>query len=175
MASAHDEASYRKCADLGPLAASANSRANPANNSNPKLFLETSMPTSASPYPSPSSAFYPPPIPASHEFANKIASNKRYRGGVAALVTAGMNPSNPANGSMLSSSSASEPGSRRTSDAFLASSPGSSRQGSDALKAALGLGSSAPGSRRQSRDANSTSIQDVESVDPTPIPETKGV
>jgi hypothetical protein len=45
-----------------------------------KLFLETSTPTSASPYPSPSSAFYPPPIPASHEFANKIASNKRYRG-----------------------------------------------------------------------------------------------
>jgi hypothetical protein len=157
-------------------------RSEPAKNGNSKLFLETSMPTSASPYPSPSSAFYPPPIPASHEFANKIANNKRYRGGVAALVTGGTNPSTT-NGTMLSS--ASEPGSRRTSDAFLGSSPGSSRQGSDALKAAMGLGGSAPGSRRQSRDANATSNQDFsvngsgsssrrESGNPKPIPETKG-
>lgn len=148
------------------------------------------MPTSASPYPSPSSAFYPPPIPASHEFANKIANNKRYRGGVASLVTGGTSPSSQSNpglgiDSLLSAGgSNSEPASRRASDAFLGASPStSSRRGSDALKAAMGLGGSQPGSRRSSREVSSNLNQESivngtsskrQSGNPNPLPETKG-
>ncbi|KAG8794558.1 hypothetical protein FRC16_010469 [Serendipita sp. 398] len=122
-----------------------------------KLLLETSMPSSASPYPSPSSAFYPPPIPASHEFANKLAANRRYRGaagninlhtgGVGGLSSVGGQASASATDSYLSATSATA--SRRASDAFLAYSSSPSRNNSD-LKGAV----SAPGSRRTSRDVS---------------------
>src|SRR6266404_3785188 len=44
----------------------------------PRLTLAVETPSSASPFPSPSSTFFPPPIPSSHEFANRIVNNKRY-------------------------------------------------------------------------------------------------
>jgi hypothetical protein len=45
----------------------------------PRLTLAVETPSSASPFPSPSSTFFPPPIPSSHEFANRIINNNRYR------------------------------------------------------------------------------------------------
>ncbi|CCA74076.1 hypothetical protein PIIN_08030 [Serendipita indica DSM 11827] len=111
------------------------------------------MPSSASPYPSPSSAFYPPPIPASHEFANKLANNKRYRGaaGNVNLITGGVGGlSGSANGQPSASgteaylSATSATSGRRASDAFLG-------QSTSPVTAPGSV--SAPNSRRTSRDA----------------------
>ena len=64
---------------VDPRCRGASTGASATESGQPRLMLAVDTPSSASPFPSPSSTFFPPPIPSSHEFANRIVNNKRYR------------------------------------------------------------------------------------------------